>query len=32
MSLKHRKAEELIHKGQQLRILCERDFKMLVGL
>jgi DNA polymerase-3 subunit epsilon len=31
-SSKHRKAEELIHKGQQLRILCERDFKVLVGL
>lgn len=31
-SSKHRKAEGLILKGQQLRILCESDFKVLVGL
>jgi DNA polymerase-3 subunit epsilon len=31
-SSKHRKAEALILKGQQLRILCESDFKVLVGL
>ncbi len=31
-SSKHRKAEGLILKGQQLRILCESDFKVLVEL
>jgi DNA polymerase III subunit epsilon len=31
-SSKHRKAEGLILKGQQLQILCESDFKVLVGL
>ncbi|WP_437952945.1 exonuclease domain-containing protein [Sorangium sp. So ce296] len=29
-SSKHRKAEELIAKGQQIRILCESDFKHLL--
>ncbi len=31
-STKHRKAEELISKGQQIRIIGESDFKALVGL
>ena len=31
-SSKHRKAEELITGGQAIRILCERDFRRLVGL
>lgn len=31
-STKHRKAEELISKGQQIRILRETDFRMLVCL
>lgn len=31
-SSKHRKAEALILKGQQLRILCESDFRTLVGI
>lgn len=31
-SSKHRKAEELIGKGQPIRILCERDFRCLVGI
>jgi DNA polymerase-3 subunit epsilon len=31
-SAKHRKAEELIGKGQALRILTERDFSALIGL
>ena len=31
-SSKHRKAEELIQKGQALRILRESDFKELVNL
>ena len=31
-SSKHRKVEELIGKGQSIRILTERDFGALVGL
>ncbi len=30
-SSKHRKAEELIEKGQMIRILSERDFRRLLG-
>lgn len=29
-SSKHRKAEDLIQKGQQIRIICEKDFKILI--
>lgn len=29
-SAKHRKAEDLIAKGQKIRILCERDFRHMV--
>ena len=31
-SNKHRKAEELIAKGQPIRILAERDFAAIVGM
>ena len=31
-SSKHRKAEELMKKGQQIRILGESDFQRLLGL
>ena len=31
-SLKHRKAEQLIEKGLPIRILCEADFRRLVGV
>lgn len=31
-SSKHRKAEELVEAGQQLRIIRETDFKELVAL
>lgn len=30
-SSKHRKAEELIQQGQEIRILCETDFRLLVN-
>ena len=30
-SSKHRKAEELINKGQRIRIVGESDFKSIVG-
>ena len=30
-SSKHRKAEEMIHQGQTIRILCESDFRFLVS-
>lgn len=30
-SSKHRKVESLIAKGQAIRILCERDFRQMVG-
>jgi DNA polymerase-3 subunit epsilon len=30
-SLKHRKAEELIKKGQHIRIVGESDFKSIIG-
>ena len=31
-SLKHRKAEDLISKGQPIRLLCESDFRRLLGI
>ncbi len=31
-SAKHRKAEELVAKGQNIRILCESDFQKLLSL
>ncbi|MEK6642832.1 MAG: exonuclease domain-containing protein [Planctomycetota bacterium] len=31
-SSKHRKAEQLIDKGQPIRVLAERDFRRMVGL
>jgi DNA polymerase-3 subunit epsilon len=30
-STKHRKAEELIQKGQNIRIIGESDFKSIIG-
>ncbi|MFZ4773952.1 MAG: exonuclease domain-containing protein [Terrimicrobiaceae bacterium] len=31
-SSKHQKAEEAIAQGQQVRIVCEKDFKRLIGI